>query len=404
MDNFTTVFRQLLNQLPRREFKHDAAKGRYNRYCKHFTVWNQFVANLYAIATNRDSLRDIEMGLKAERKTWSTFGLKNISRSQLAYANKKRDYMIFKKLYYHLLSKCENQQLHCNAVGLGKPRPKKKFRFKNKIAALDSTTISLCLSLFPWSDYGQKKGALKMHTLLDLGQMIPTFASVTKGKMSDIRAAKQSPLPLSPDSILVMDRAYTDFEWFDSLTKQKVYFITRAKIDMAFEIIGQHKEIRNKRIVADDVIRMTGRYTFKKYPHNLRLIELWDDEKNTSVYFLTNNFKLAATTIASAYKARWDIEIFFKWVKQNLKIKAFYGTSENAVKTQIWTAIIFYLLLSYIKFQTRYDGTILKFCRIIRNSLFKNKDIIDLLWEDPDKWEKGRDPCVQRVLIDLSSF
>ena len=156
---------------------------------------------------------------------------------------------------------------HYNQVGLGKSRPKKKFRFKNKIEALDSTTISLCLSLFPWSDYGQKKEALKMHTLLNLDQMISTFASVAKGKMSDIRTAKRSPLPFSLDSILVMDRVYTDYELFYSLTKQKVYLITRAKIDIAFEMIGQHKEIRNRSIVADDVIRMTGRYTSQKYPY-----------------------------------------------------------------------------------------------------------------------------------------
>lgn len=389
MRYYSTIFRQLLNIIPTRKFRYEAEKYGYNRYTKHFKVWNQFLVNLYAQASGKKSLRDIETGLRIQHNHWHQLGLTNISRSQLSYVNSKRDYHIFQNLFYQLLSRCLESA------------PGHKFRFKNPLNIIDSTTIDLCLSVFPWAKFRKRKGALKIHTLLEVRGNLPSFLVITDGKQHDIKVAKNANLPLSQDSILVMDRAYIDFIWLYSLDKQGVFFVTRSKSNMDYKVLGQHKEIKNKYVLSDDIIELTGYFTSKKYPDKLRLVKFYDEENDKILTFITNNMKLSPRTIAKIYKARWDIEIFFKWIKQNLKIKTFLGTSRNAVMTQIWTAMIYYLLLSYIKFQTRYKYSLLKFTRIFKESLFMKKDIIDLLNLIPDKLNNARDPCIQMNLFDL---
>ena len=259
--------------------------------------------------------------------------------------------------------------------------------------------INLSLGEIP-----QKKGALKLHTLLDLKGSIPSFITVTDGKQYDVKIAKESALPLSQDSIIVCDKAYIDFEWLYKLNNLGIFFVTRMKDNMNYDVLGQHKKIKNSKIYDDFFITLFSKKSLEKYPDKLRIIEFYDDETGQDLYFMTNNFHLAASTIANIYKSRWNIELFFKWIKQNLKIKTFLGTSENAVMTQIWTAMIYYLLLTYIKFQTKLSYSLLHFTRVIKEALFKKMDIIDILNINPNKIKQAREPCRQRTLFNQKDF
>lgn len=389
LKNYNTIFRQILNLLPKKDFDYDARVGKYNRYTKHFSVWNQLITNLYAQIRGKKSLRDIEDCLKTQKPYWYHLGLRNISKSQLSYINNKRSYLIVKNLFYHLYRQCQSHI------------PNHKFRFKNKLHMLDSSLIKLSLSLFPWAKYRKTKGALKIHALLDARGSIPSFITVSDGKTHDIKVAKEVNQYLSPDSIIVMDKAYIDYKWLYQLHQRGVYFVVRAKRNMDYEVIGQHKPVKNKYITEDIIIRLFNEKSYDKYPNSMRMISYWDEESDEEYTYITNNLSLAASTIAKIYKARWDIEIFFKWIKQNLKIKHFMGTSENAVMTQVWTAMIYYLLLSYIKFQTKYVPNILKLARIIGETLFQRVDIIDILNLNLTNILSGRDPCQQRILINI---
>lgn len=391
MSNHTTIFRQILSMIPQRQFEKEAEKYGYNRYTKHFTVWNQLKVNLYAQISGKMSLREIETGLKIQHNDWYHLGLKNVSRSQLARVNQRRNVDIFRHLYYHLYSKCAAMS------------PKHKFRFKNPLHILDSSIIKLCLSAFPWAKYSKTKGALKIHTLLDYKGTIPSFMVVSKGKDSDVKVAKQSDLPLSQDSILVADRAYVDFAWYNELNSKGVFFVIRAKGNLKYKVLNEQNYFREKKTISDKTILMTGVTTSKKYSKPLRLIKL-QVKGEKPVLLITNNFKFAASTITQIYRARWDIEEFFRWIKQNLKIKTFLGTSENAVLIQIWTALIYYLLLAYIKFQTQYKFTLLHFARVLKEALFKKVDIIDILNFSPHKLKKAREPDQQKKLWNLDYF
>lgn len=392
MNNFTTIFRQILSLIPQGEFEKEASRHGYNRYTKHFTVWNQFKVNLFAQISDKKSLRDIETSLKVQYPNWYHLGIVNISRSQLANVNKKKSYVIFENLYYSLFSRCSAM---C---------PQYKFRFKNPLHILDSSVITLCLRVFPWAKYSKKKGALKMHTLLDYQGSIPSFMVVTQGKEADIKIAKKSQLPLCQDSIVVADRAYVDFAWFNELNSKGVYFVIRAKGNLKYKALQERHDNFAKKTISDKTILMTGAATSKKYSQPLRLIKLQVKGEKKPVILITNNFKFAASTITEIYKARWDIEEFFKWIKQNLKIKTFLGTSENAVLIQIWTALIYYLLLAYIKFQTRYKFTLLHFARVLKEALFKKVDILDILNFSPDRMKKARSPDQQRKLFEIEKF
>lgn len=389
MHYYSTIFRQLLNIIPVRQFNYIATRDGYNRYTKHFTVWNQLIVNFYAQISSKRSLRDIETGLRVHQNHWYHLGLRNISRSQLAYVNERRDYAIFENLFYNLLSRCMDSA------------PKHRFKFKNPLKIIDSTTIDLCLSVFPWARFRKRKGALKIHTLLEVRGNLPSFIVISDGKKHDVKVVQEYDLPLCSDSIIVMDKAYLDYKWLYSLHKKKVFFVLSSKDNMDFNILGQHKKITSKNVLSDDIIELGGFYTSFKYPEKLRKIRYYDEENKKELSFITNILTLSAKTVADIYKTRWQVELFYKWIKQNLKIKTFLGTSKNAVMTQIWTAMIYYLLLSYIKFQTKYKYSLLKFTRIFKESLFLKKDIIDLLNLNPDNTLNARDPCGQMNLFNL---
>jgi len=384
-----TVFRQLVNLIPSRQFHDEVERKGANRYTKHFTAWNQLIVNLYAQVSGKKSLRDIVTGLNVQHWAWYHLGLKNISRSQLSYVNARRDYRLFQGLYYHLFSRC---------VSLA---PKHRFKFNNPLHVLDSTLVHLCLDVFPWAKYRKRKGALKIHTLLDLQGTIPSFMVVTDGRQHDLKVAKQVDLPLSPDSILVVDKGYIDFTWLYGLHLRKVFFVTRAFDNCSYKVIGQHGPADGKTVLNDQSILLRGSKSYRRYPHRLRLITYFDEITDKTLTFMTNNFQLSAKTIAQIYKARWDIELFFKWIKQNLKIKTFLGTSPNAVLVQIWTALIYYLLLAFIKFQTQYQFTLLHFTRVLKEALFQKVDIIALLKLSPNRFKLPHEPDGQMVLLEI---
>jgi putative transposase len=262
--------------------------------------------------------------------------------------------------------------------------PKHRFRFQNRLQALDATTIKLCLKLFPWAKFRRRKGAIKLHTRYEYSGQIPSFINITDGKTHEIHAARE--LDFELDSITVFDRGYTDFSWFYSIHQKLAYWLTRAKSNLSYVIV-RHPErslpslslaARQRGILKDQVIRITGRRA-KDIPIELRLITYYDAEKKERFRYLTNIFHLAAWTVTQIYKARWEIELFFKWIKQHLKIKTFLGTSENAVYAQIWIAMITYLLLAFIKHSTKSELSLLQIHRMIRENMFERVRLVELL-------------------------
>ena len=248
--------------------------------------------------------------------------------------------------------------------------------------SFDSTLIDVYLSLFPWAAYRTKKGAFKLHTLLDHSGYLPSFMVITDGKTHDINVVKDSTYgfpSLSPDSILLIDRAYIDYNWLYSLTRSKLFFVIKAKSNMKYTVLGQQKVTKNKGIVSDCLIMLSGVASHENYPDKLRMVTYIDQETGELLVFITNNFKLAARTIADLYKSRWQIEIFFKWIKQNLKIKSFLGTSKNAVMSQVWAAMIYYLLLSFIKFQTKCRHSLHELTRIVGELLLDSIYLVEIL-------------------------
>jgi len=387
MSHSNTLYNQILQLIPRHQFETRVRHYHADRYVKYFTCWQQFLTLLFAQIRSKDSLRDIETSLKAQSSRWYHIGFKDIKRSTLSDANNRRDYRVYEDFFYKLLERCKSIT------------PKHRFRFKNPLYSLDATVIDLCLNLFPWAKFRKKKGALKLHYLYNHSGSIPSFLVVTDAKKHEVKVAKETTLPLVPDSILSVDRGYIDYKWLYSLTKSKVYFVTRAKKNIQYEIIGQHEVTTKKGVLFDHTVRLTGYYQKRFYPEPLRLIGFYDKETKKELVFLTNQFSLAAYTITQIYKARWQIEIFFKWIKQNLKIKSFLGTSKNAVLTQIWVAMCYYLLLSYIKYQTKYAYTLLELSRMIAETVFDRISLIDLLSCSSYNYKRARDPVLQLSLF-----
>ena len=369
MSYHNTIFGQLLAFTPRDKFNQYVGQHNANKHTKKFDAWNQFAVLLYAQATKKDSLRDIETGLSVHANTWSHLGIKSVARSTIAYANSRRDYRIFERLFYALLEQCRTVT------------PSRSFTFTNPLYSLDATVINLCLHLFDWATYRKLKGALKLHTLLDNRSMMPEIIISSDGKKGDITAGKEMQLhtKLERGSIVVFDRAYIDYAWWNTLNESGIFFVSRVNKNTYIAVVGQHNTPKERGVLSDDRV-LVGEYGgMKKYPHTLRCVRYMDAKTKKVYTYLTNNFNLSALEIACVYKDRWQIELFFKWIKQNLKIKTFLGTSENAVLTQIWIAMTYYLLLAYIKFQTRYTRSVLELTRMIRETILVRRNLIDLL-------------------------
>jgi hypothetical protein len=361
-----TVLHQLLGFLPKESFYQFVGQHNGDKWTKSLTSWNQLVVLLYAQATGKESLREIETGLSLYGGTWHHLGINTVKRSTLSYANNHRDYRIFEKLFYELL-------VHCKDV-----TPTRAFSFENPLYALDATVIKLCLSLFDWAHYTKTKGALKLHTLLNVRTDIPEVIVSSDGKVGDMTAGREMKLweKLEKGSIVVFDRAYIDFAWWQKLEERGLFFVSRTKSNQSFVVVGQHNAPEGTVLADEYVLRGEGN-TSLVYPERLRRVRIAHED---AVYeYVTNNTKLSALQIAEIYTARWHVELFFKWIKQNLTIKAFLGTSENAVLSQVWVAMIYYLLLAYIKFQTKFAKSLLELTRMVRETLLVRRTLIDML-------------------------
>lgn len=372
MQQFSTVYNQFLKLMPRGTFQQcvDRYQGDYRT--RKMTCWSQFGLMSYAQVSGKVSLRDIEVSFANKENYFYHLGLQSASHSTLADANAKRDCRIYQDLFAAMLSRCRDLA------------PQHNFRFKNPLKSFDATTISLCLAMFPWAKFRQAKGAIKIHTRLDHSGQIPDFVRITSGKTHEINIART--LALEADDILVFDRAMIDYKWLNHIDEQEAYFVTRAKDNMSYRVLRnpEHRlpaltdHARAQGILKDQVICITGTKA-DDIPIELRLVVYCDPETGNVYEFLTNIFHLAALTIAQIYKARWEIEVFFKWIKQHLKIKTFFGTSENAVMTQIWIAMITYLLLAYLKYQTKCQYSLLHIQRLLRENLFIRTSLTALL-------------------------
>ena len=375
MKQFSTVFNQILQLLPQAEFDRVIDTFKTDRYVKHFKTKALFAVHLFAQIRKKDSLRDILCGLEHHRSSWYHIGLKRLARSTISDANKRITYEVYERLFYHMLAKCQFGKNH-------------RFNFENKLYALDSSTIDLCLSVFDWAKFRRKKGGIKLHCLYDIKEQIPAFNVISTAKLHDAKIPQSTEFNLIPDSIITFDRAYIDFKQFYAYQTQGIFFVTRAKNNLRFDLLGQLDFPAQKGLQFDHVVQISSSKQRENYPDKLRLVGYWDSKTNKVYQFLTNNFTLSAIDIAHIYKARWDIELFFKWIKQNLKIKTFLGTSKNAVLSQIWVAMIYSLLLAYLKFQSKFPHSVLNLSRIFHETLFFRQHLIDLLGLRPDKVPK----------------
>jgi hypothetical protein len=362
------VFSQLIELLPNYEFRKCVERYQGNYYAKSFSCWDQFLCMVFAQLTYRESLRDIESCLRSLKNKLYHMGIRgNISRSTLAYANEKRDWRIYADFAQILIY--EAKKLYINEpFGVD---------INETVYAFDSTTIDLCLSLFPWAKFRKHKGAIKMHTLLNLQGSIPEFIRITDGKIHDVTILDE--LFPEPGSFYIMDRGYTDFARLFRFTQYCAFFIIRAKSNLDFKKISSEKVDRSTGILCDNVIILTGVKTSKLYHEKLRRVTYFDSETNKTLVFLTNNFTLPALTIADLFRCRWQIELFFKWIKQHLRIKAFYGTSENAVKTQIWIAVTTYLLVAIMKKLLKIELSLYIILQILSVTVFEKKPILQVL-------------------------
>jgi len=372
MVRHASLFSQLLQQVPRLEFeqlvrKHGAEKG-----AKGFTCWTQFVAMLFCHLGHADSLREICHGLACCVGKLIHVGIGRAPRrSTLSYANAHRPAALFEDLFWHLTKRLRDRE------GLGQRNT--KFRFKNKLLSLDSTTISLCLTMFPWATFRRAKGGVKVHVLLDHDDYMPSYVLLTEARRHDRRAARL--FSLNPGSIVAMDRAYNDYRLFADWTERGVYFVTRPKKNADYYVV-EHRQVPKKGpIRADQIIRLFGPGAEKKCPHDLRRVVVWDEVNECEIVLLTNHLKFGPTTIASIYRDRWQIELFFKALKQHLKVKTFVGTTENALRIQIWTALIALLLLKWLKHLSHASWSFSNLATMLRLNLFTYRDLLQWLKE-----------------------
>jgi hypothetical protein len=369
MSHHNTVIAQLLKLIPRHEFERLANQHHRGRAFRKASRWSQFVAMTVAQLTGRNSLRDIVDNMSAQIHRLYHLGSAKLSRTTLCRINEDKPYELYEALCGRLLSRCQNVA------------PKHNFKFSSPLYSLDATTIDLCLEVFPWAEFRSTKGAVKLHVGLNHSGYLPEFMQITDGKTHDVKAAKS--LTLNSGSIVVFDKAYNDYGWYNQLENKGIYFVTRLKNNAAYRVKECHNVIESKGITSDQIIEFTGAITAKKCPIRLRRIGYRDQETGKQYFFLTNNMKLSARTISDIYKSRWQVELFFKWIKQNLKIKSFVGTSKNAVLTQIWIAMCVYLLLAFIKFQSKLDKSLQQIIRLLQLNLFEKRDMMILLRGDP---------------------
>jgi transposase len=382
-----TVFAQILEHLPRYEFDKFVKKYEGNRRVRRFPCYDQFLCLAYAQLTYRESLRDIETCLNSHHEKLYHIGFRSqISRSTMADAGEMRDYRIYQDFAYHLISIArklyQNEEL---AIDLD-----------YSLYAFDSTTIDLCLSLFPWAHFRKTKAAIKMHTLLDLRGSIPTFISLTTGKVHDVNVLDI--LPLEKDAVIAIDRGYIDFSRLYALNLFPAFFVIRAKSNLRCRRINSQEVEKTLGLRSDQRVILTNKKSRAAYPEALRRVSYVDLDTNKRFVYLTNIFTVSAKTVADIYKQRWQVELFFRWIKQHLRIKTFYGTSPNAVKTQIWIAVSIYLLVAILKKRLHLPGNLHTILQILEVNIFEKRPIIQIV-KDAYKQEPEPSLCNQLNLF-----
>jgi len=384
-----TVFSQLIEHLPEKEFQKCVARHHGDSNFRGFSCWDQLLAMAFAQLTYRESLRDIESCLRSLQSKLYHMGFRGkVSRSTLADANESHDWRIFADFAQGLIATA--RPLHaCDLMGVD---------LHQSLYALDSTTIDLCLSLFPWAKFRQRKAAVKMHTLLDLHGNIPTFIRVTSGAVHDVNVLDE----IMPEAgaFYVMDRAYIDFQRLFVFTLSSAFFVVRTKSNVLLERRYSHPVDKSTSVLSDQTVILSSVESATAYPDPLRKVSYFDAERNKRLKFLTNNFTLPARTIADIYRQRWQVELFFKWIKQHLRIKAFYGTSENAVKTQIWIAVSIYVLVAIVRKRLGLEASLYQILQILSVTLFEKTPILQALQapnSDSDLFDIGN----QLILFDF---
>lgn len=370
------VFAQLVSFLNRSKFNRIVSKYKGDKYVKHFSCWNQLLVLMFGQLSNRESLRSLIVALDAHYSKCYHLGMgKNVSRSSLARANQDRDYHIFEEYAYYLV----NQAREKKAVNI--------FNLGGNVYAFDSTTIDLCLSVFWWAKFRKNKGGIKIHTLYDVETQIPTFFHITEASMHDSKAMKE--IPYEPDSYYIFDRAYNNFKMLYKIHQIGAYFVIRAKRNLQYKSIKWKRRLP-KNVLSDQTIELTGFYPKKYYPEPIRLVKYWDEEQQREFIYLTNAIHISALQVAELYKNRWQVELFFKWLKQHLKIKKFWGTTENAVRIQIYAAICTYCLVAIVQHDMKLGRSTYEVLQILSISLTDKTNLKDLFSKTKFQNDKER--------------
>lgn len=384
MAHHNTVFSQLLRLVPRHRFETLAAHHHRGRKLRSINRWSQFVALTLGQLSGRGSIRDLVDNLNAQGRRLYHLGCRRVTRSTLARVNEQQPHTLYEALFGELYARCQSQ-----ARG-------HRFRFKNKLYSLDSTLIDLSLAIFPWAQFNRRKAAMKLHVGLDHSGYLPAFVTVTPSKTGDLQAARKLNLPRG--SIVVFDRGYNSYEWFKSLHERGIGFVTRPHRDMDATVTKRRDVPTGSGVLADETIELNAIKPRRLGVPALRRVRYYDAEGDRTYTFVTNLWHLAASTIAAIYKERWQVELFFKWLKQNLRIRAFLGTSRNAVLTQIWIALCTYLLLAWLKFLARLGWSAQQILRVLQLNLFLRRDLFGLLRGDPaDRQPISPPPQMQLV-------
>jgi len=375
LTHHNTAFHQLLKPLSRHEFENLAKHHHHGQKLRAATRWDQFIGMSMSQLSGRQSLRDIESNLEAQQDKLYHLGAKPIARSTLARINEKQPASLYQAVFYKLLHRCKQQP------------SQHKFRFKNPLYSLDASAIDLSLKLFPWAAHRADTANVKLSVGLNHGNMLPEFVALSDGNENDMIEGRKFNFPKG--SIVAFDKGYIDYQWFGQLTDQGVSFVTRLRPKAVYEVIKEQKVIESKGIISDQIIQLNSAHALKRGAPQLRRVEYFDEEGDKVYVFLTNNFKLCAATIAAIYKDRWQVELFFKAIKQNLKIKAFVGLSRNAILTQIWIAMITYLLLAFARHSAKAGWSVQRVLRVVQVNLFEKRSLVDLLKPNPSRHKKS---------------
>jgi hypothetical protein len=386
MTRVCSIFSQILQWFPRLEFDAAVREHKAERHARGFTCWQQFVSMLFCQLGHAQSLREICGGLAATEGKLRHLGILDCPKATtLSYANAHRPWQLYQSVFYTTLERCRAEAL---------TRGRRKFRFKHKLLSLDASMVELCAESFDWAQYKRTKGALKLHLVLDHDGYLPCYAVMTEGKTADITEARK--MHFENGTLLVFDRGYSDYDWWLNLTRAGVNFVTRLKDSALYGVVESRPVPENSHVLRDEVMVLVSQQEVGPQAR-LRRIEVWVEEKNESMVFVTNNLKLAARTIARIYKERWQIELFFKALKQGLKVKTFVGTTENAVQIQIWTALIAMLVLKYLQLKSTFGWSLSNLIALLRQQLFVHRD----LWKwihDPFQAPPEVEPVLQMAL------